>query len=461
VSLRVTTEPPPPPLRLNEATVVGSSLHVRVDDVLAQPMRSKQDPGKLVHLLAEAGRLLVLPRPMRETCDAVLEFVERAVPASRYVMLVRPTPDGDPIQYAARAGGGRADQPLSLSRTIMKTVMDDRVSVLTGNASADERFAGQQSIVQQAVQSAMAVPLFDNEQVLGILYVDSQSPTITFGEPQLELLTLLGNMAAVKITNGRLLEAEQARQRIANELATATRIQRGLLPERPPTVPGWSFEPFLESCYEVGGDLFDFSVRHDGHVYFVVGDVSGKGMGAALLMSSFLAAIRVLYDQCTDLADLARRLGVATFRNSDSSRFVTGFVGCFDPATGRVEYVNGGHPAPVIVGLDGKLRTIEATGVPFGILPEFDYGSGVFELAQGETLAVFTDGIPEAQRGEEFFDDERLHAVLSRHGAATDLPTLRERILGEVLAFAGDTPRSDDITLLLLRRERREPDTQI
>jgi serine phosphatase RsbU (regulator of sigma subunit)/pSer/pThr/pTyr-binding forkhead associated (FHA) protein len=459
VSLRVTAEPPPPPLRLNEHTVVGSSLHIRVDDVLAQPMRSKQDPATLVHLLAEAGRLLVLPRPLRETCDAVLEFVERAVPASRYVLLLRPQLDADPVQLAARTGGGRADQPLALSRTIMKTVMDDRVSVLTGNAATDRRFAGQMSIVQQAVHSAMAVPLFDNEQVLGLLYVDSQNPTLAFDERQLELLTLLANMAAVKITNARLLEAEQVRQRIDNELATATRIQRGLLPEKPPLIPGWSFEPFLETCYEVGGDLFDFFVRKDGHVMFVVGDVTGKGMGAALLMSSFLSALRVLYEQCHDIAELAARLGAATFRNSDASRFVTGFIGAIDPLTGRIEYVNGGHPAPLIVSESG-LRAIETTGVPFGIMPEFPYTSGSFELAPGETLAVFSDGIPEAQHGEEFFDDERLREVLLKHGSATDLVTLREKVIAEVLEFAGDTPRSDDITLLLVRRERREPDTK-
>jgi phosphoserine phosphatase RsbU/P len=459
VSLRVTAEPPPPPLRLNEHTVVGSSLHIRVDDVLAQPMRSKQDPATLVHLLAEAGRLLVLPRPLRETCEAVLEFVERAVPASRYVLLLRPQPDADPVQLAARTGGGRADQPLALSRTIMKTVMDDRVSVLTGNAATDQRFAGQMSIVQQAVRSAMAVPLFDNEQVLGLLYVDSQSPTIAFDERQLELLTLLANMAAVKITNARLLEAEQARQRIANELATATRIQRGLLPEKPPQIVGWSIEPFLETCYEVGGDLFDFFVRSDGHVMFVVGDVTGKGMGAALLMSSFLSAIRVLYEQCRDIAELASRLGTSTFRNSDASRFVTGFIGSLDPVSGKVEYVNAGHPPPLVVSASG-LREIGATGVPFGIMQDFPYTSGSFELAPGETLAVFSDGIPEAQHGEEFFDDTRLRQVLLQNGSVADLVTLREKVIADVLAFAGDTPRSDDITLLLIRRERREPDTK-
>jgi sigma-B regulation protein RsbU (phosphoserine phosphatase) len=168
----------------------------------------------------------------------------------------------------------------------------------------------------------------------------------------------------------------------------------------------------------------------------------------------------VLYEQCHDIADLAARLGTSTFRNSDASRFVTGFIGAIDPVTGRIEYVNGGHPSPLIIS-EGGLRAIDATGVPFGIMPEFPYTSGAFELAPGETLAIFSDGIPEAQHDEEFFEDERLRDVLMKHGSVTDLVTLREKVIAEVLEFAGDTPRSDDITLLLVRRERREPDTKV
>ena len=106
VAVRVSAEPPGPVLRLNESTVMGSSLRLNIADVLASPGRSKAGPEKLLPLLAEAGRLLILPRPMRETCEQVLEFVERAVPASRYVLLLRPQPDADPIQLAARTGGG-------------------------------------------------------------------------------------------------------------------------------------------------------------------------------------------------------------------------------------------------------------------------------------------------------------------------------------------------------------------
>src|SRR6185503_1238600 len=121
--------------------------------------------------------------------------------------------------------------------------------------ATDPRFQGQQSIVAQSVHSAMAVPLFDNEKVLGLLYVDSHDLTISFDNDQLELLTLLANMAAVKITNARLLEADRERDRIAQELNNATRIQRDMLPSGTPTVPGYDLEAYLETCNEVGGDL--------------------------------------------------------------------------------------------------------------------------------------------------------------------------------------------------------------
>jgi serine phosphatase RsbU (regulator of sigma subunit) len=202
----------------------------------------------------------------------------------------------------------------------------------------------------------------------------------------------------------------------------------------------------------VGGDLYDFRVRNDGKVVFLVGDVSGKGMGAALLMSSFLSSARVLYETCSDLAEFARRLNDVMFRSSDQSRFVTAFIGCLDPATGAVEYVNGGHNAPLLVS-GGAVSEIEATGVPFGILQDAPYASGRFDLPPGGLLAVFSDGIPEAQHGDAFFEDERLKALVCDPAAPANVGALRQKIVEDVLAFVGDSPRSDDITLLLLRRE--------
>jgi sigma-B regulation protein RsbU (phosphoserine phosphatase) len=451
VELTVHDGTPVSNMRLSDATVVGSSLRLKTDQILERRSRSGSSSLEMVHLLAEAGRLLVLPRPLRETCEELLTFVEKAVPAGRHILLLRETPDAEPVQIAARSRKGRADQPLALSRSIMRMVLDECASVITGDARSDPRFEGQQSIVMQAVRSAMAVPLFDDERVLGLIYVDSQDPGQIFGNEQLELLTLLANMAAVKISNARLLEDEQVRARMKQEMDTAARIQRSLLPGQPPRLDGYAFDAFLETCHEVGGDLYDFHVAADGRVLFLLGDVTGKGMGAALLMSSFLSSARVLYEAIPDLGQLATRLGAIVDRSTDAVHYVTGFIGRLDPATGVLEYVNAGHPAPVVVGA-GTLRELESTGVPFGILSDFTYEAARTELRPGETLAIFSDGIPEAQSGEDFFETERLHQALQA-GDPSDLLAVRGGVLSAVREFVGDGPRGDDITLLLVRRQ--------
>ena len=452
VTLLLSGDEARPRLRLNEQSIVGTTLRLKAENILDQRVAAGRDPARLVHLLADAGQLLVMPRPLKETCDELLQFVEKAVPATRYVLLMDQGPDAEPLQIAARTKGGRADRPLVLSRSIMRKVLAECASVLTRDTAVDPRFQAQQSIVAQSVQSAMAVPLFDNEKVLGLIYVDSADRGIAFDDDQLELLTLLANMAAVKITNARLLDADRERARIAQELATATHIQRGLLPESPPTIAGWELDAFIEACNEVGGDLYDFHVRPDGRLVFLVGDVTGKGMGAALLMSSFLASARVLYDSCTDPADLSRRLGAMLHRTTDRRRFVTGVVGCLDTATGRLDYVNAGHPPPLLARAGG-LRELESGGPPFGVLPEFPYATLSTVIEPGETLALFTDGIPEAQKGEAMFDDAGVRAAVLEESGAADLATMRERLLARVDEFLAGSPRTDDITLLLMRRK--------
>jgi len=452
VVLDVVSDGAPSNVRFSDATVMGSSLRLRADQILERQSQSG-GTARIMQVLAEAGRLLVRPKPLTETCDELLSFVEKTVRASRYVLLLQIDAGSEPVQIAARTPGGRANHPLALSRSIMRTVMDECASVLTADATVDPRFQGQQSIVAQSVRSAMAVPLFDNERVLGLLYVDSQDRSLGFNEEQLELLTLLANMAAVKITNARLLDADRHRERLRQELATAAEIQRGMLPPGVPVVPGWQFDAYLQSCHEVGGDLYDFDLGADGRVTFVLGDVSGKGMGASLLMSSFLASARVLYDVGSDLGELASRLGRLVHASTDSGRFITGFLARLDPRSGAFEYVNAGHPAPCLLD-DHGLYELESNGVPFGILPDFKYSAATGQVPPGGLLAVFSDGLPEAQKGEEFFDDARLQDALRAGASAGSLEAARREVLTRVDAFMEGAPRTDDLTLLLMRRER-------
>jgi serine phosphatase RsbU (regulator of sigma subunit)/pSer/pThr/pTyr-binding forkhead associated (FHA) protein len=452
-ALQVSEGEPTTTIQLSDQTVMDTSVRLRADQLIERRANQAVSGGRapVIQWLAQAGQMLVIPRPLHETCDELLEVVARAVPASRYVLLLQDKPDAEPIPIASRVAGGRPDRPLVLSRTILHHVINTCAAVMTREPSMDPRFQGHQSVISSAARSAMAVPLFDNQKVLGVLYVDTLDPRVVFDENQLEVLTLLGNMAAVKITNARLLEHEQVRARMAQELSSATRIQRGLLPTVLPTVPGWLLDAHLETCYEVGGDLYDVRVRSDGRLSFMIGDVSGKGMGASLLMSSFLSSLRVLDDAGAEAAPLANRLGSVMARNLEGGMFVTAALGSLDPATGVARVVNAGH-MPTYVVREGGIASYDSSGIPFGILPEFKYHEDEIVLAPGETLVMFTDGVTEAQRGDEFFDEERLQQVLIENAGAPSCREMREAVMQKVDAFLAGAQRTDDITLLMLRR---------
>lgn len=439
-------------IELGTPDAVDSSLRLKVEDVLRQPESGAENATRVVQLLSEAGQMLVLPRPMSEVCEEILRLVDRAVPSSRSVLLLREH-DGAELAPIATRGSRGADPNarLALSQSILSAVLEDNTAIITRDALNDPRFMGQQSIVAQAIHSAMAVPLFDNERVVGLIYIDSSDARITYGAQHLTLLTLIANMAAVKITNSRLLATEEVRRRMAHELATATRIQKALLPAAPEDVAGWAFHASLETCHEVGGDLYDFHRRADGRHVVLIGDVSGKGMGAAMLMSSILSAARVLYDVCPTPLALVQRLNDAMYKHTEGQHFVTLFVGFLDGASGHMAYVNAGHPDAHLVS-PGQVRRLEATGIPVGMLADFPWQMADTVVAQGEMVALFSDGIPEAQRDLEFYEFERLAASLSAAGAASDLAVSAQRILDDVAEFTTGWPRADDITLVLFRR---------
>jgi serine phosphatase RsbU (regulator of sigma subunit) len=169
-------------------------------------------------------------------------------------------------------------------------------------------------------------------------------------------------------------------------------------------------------------------------------------------MSSTLSSCRVLYDACEDPARLVTGVSELLYRTTEGSRFVTLFVGFLEPASGRLVYCSAGHNPPLVIG-PGEPRELAATGIPAGMMSGFPYTSSEVRLECGEMLALYTDGIPEAMHGEEFFSDERLVAALREHAATPDLETVSKSVLERVYEFQAGEARSDDITLVLLRRE--------
>lgn len=406
----------------------------------------------LLSAVTEAGQLLVAAGPLEDVFERVLDLVTRVVPARRVLLLTSGTTGGEPVVRAARPPEEVLARRLVLSRTIVATVMEERRSLLLNDALHDPRFAGKDSVIGQNLRSAMVAPLFDNQKVIGLLYADTDALESAYDRDHLRAFTLLANLIAIKITNTHLLEAQRDKERMEQELAAAVQVQKSMLPARLPAVAGYALAARQVPCEQVAGDLYDVTRLEDGRVALVLGDVSGKGMGAALLMSNVMACLRVLYQEQLPLGTLVERLHKELFQSSDESYFVTAFLGMLDPRTHRLEYVNAGHNAPFLLDSGGGQRTLPATGVPLGLLDGSTWEVESVEIPPGALLCVFSDGIPEARIGSEFYGDERLlESVVERR--SQPLESVGEGILFDLCHFLGECRPGDDITLLLARRE--------
>jgi serine phosphatase RsbU (regulator of sigma subunit) len=258
------------------------------------------------------------------------------------------------------------------------------------------------------------------------------------------------NRMAVGLERGRQLEIE--RQRIEDELALARRIQARLLPPGPPEVEGLELAGTSESAREVGGDYYDYLPLGDGRVALVIADVSGKGVGAALLMSGFRASLMSQDLANADPAKVLGQLNRFLHRSVEPGKFVTAFLGVLDGRSGRFVYCNAGHNAPLRVGADGAITQLETGGLILGILDDSPYEVGETVLLPGERLVLFTDGVTEAaDESDEQWGEERLIELL-RSVPREPCAGVVARIVVEVRRFEGARGASDDVTLIVARR---------
>jgi HAMP domain-containing protein len=247
-------------------------------------------------------------------------------------------------------------------------------------------------------------------------------------------------------------DRELSAQRMEEELRLAGIIQDRLLPSGPPVLEKLELAGMSLPAREVGGDYYDYLLLDDGRLGLAVADVSGKGTPAALLMSAFRAALRSQDLGTLGPGEVMARINRFIHESVDPGKFITAFLALLDPATGEIRYANAGHDAPLVVGSDGKVTELTGGGLILGMLPQFVYDEAAAVLDRGALLAIFTDGVTEAQDPEgEFYGPERLAEVLQQLRARSCADILHG-LTEEIAAFAGDGPQSDDITVILARR---------
>ena len=229
--------------------------------------------------------------------------------------------------------------------------------------------------------------------MVGVLYVDFLFSQRTISEEE-GAWSADRAICRVKLENTRLREESIQKRFMDEELKTAYVIQQRLLPEAPPVVPGFSFAGLNRPCRTVSGDYYDFVQRPDGRVYLAIADVSGKGVTASLLMAGLQAAFRIFTKADPEPAKLVSQLNIALKENLPQSKFVTLFAGRLTPTDGTIEYCNGGHSPPLWVRGD-RVEELTTTDLILGMFPKAAYRNQTLQLAPGDSLILFTDGLTE------------------------------------------------------------------
>src|SRR5438132_6112498 len=406
-------------IALSSAERTTSGLFEQIEGARTQSEESAAHrPAKqsdLLALISKVGVALLASVDLNETLEQIVSLVFEAVPADRCMVMMRDekSPDLKVAVARLRDRVGEVGE-IRISRSVIEEVVTNGKAVLTSDAQADPRFAGG-TVVLQVVRSVLAVPLGVGQKVFGILYADSPLAEGRFTEDHLKVFTTLASVAAIRVENARLTEEQMERERLEREQQVASEIQQRFLPASAPQIEGYELQGISFPCYEIGGDYYDFIQRENGKMVIALGDVSGKGTAAALLMSSLHAAVHAQADTHNSIVTTIAAVNRYLVESIPQNRFVTLFYAELDPSKGDLTFVNAGHNPPLIVHAGGTMEQLAAGGLPLGIMSDAEFREGRTQLRAGDVLVVYSDGVSEAvnPKGEEF-GPTRLYQVVAR-----------------------------------------------
>ncbi|HKF39183.1 MAG TPA: SpoIIE family protein phosphatase [Ktedonobacteraceae bacterium] len=310
----------------------------------------------------------------------------------------------------------------------------------------------------QALKAAgvkIAVPLVSQGELVGLLNLGPRLSEQDYSTDDRGLLNTLATQSAPAVRVAQLVRDQQAQaranERIQHELRVAQLIQKTLLPKDLPALPGWQISEYYQAARQVGGDFYDFIYFDDGRLGLVIGDVTDKGVPAALLMATTRSVLRAVAQRVAAPGEVLERVNEILHPDIPPKMFVTCLYALLDPESGQLRYANAGHDLPYHRHTTGEVTELRATGMPLGLMPGMHYEEKETQLAPGEVILFHSDGIVEAHNEHrEMFGFPRLMRLV---GAHEDGKTLKQFILDDLAAFTGaNWEQEDDITMVTLQR---------
>lgn len=417
--------------------------------------KQKQDKAnrdELLALINKVGTALLGSTSLEETLDLIVSLVFEILPAERCAILFLNRNSGNlNVAVAKWRNQNIPVNEIKISRKILEEVVQKGNSILTSNVQADPILSSQ-TVMLSGIGSILAVPLSSENEIFGMIYTDSPTKEAVFKQEHLSILTTLASVASIRIEKARLMEEKLERERLEHELKLAAEIQQGLQPAVFPCLENYEFDGISLSCYEVGGDYYDF-IQNGQKVILALGDVSGKGTSAALMMASLHAAIHTQIALNLDLEKTVYAVNQYLVKNTPQNRFVTLFIGELDCENGTLKFINAGHEPALVVRKNGEVEKLTSNSLPLGLFETLEFSAQQTQLLSGDVLVVFSDGVSEATapNGEEF-GIERLTEVIKAN-LNLSAAGLRDKIDSALSKFTNNASFRDDVTLLIAKRK--------
>jgi serine phosphatase RsbU (regulator of sigma subunit)/pSer/pThr/pTyr-binding forkhead associated (FHA) protein len=432
-----------------QETPASPTIAIPVREITDRPEEQNIDR---LQTLTQLARELIEDRPMEQLFGFIVDSIMKHLHPSRAAVALL-GPDGRSFtKVEVRRQDPQDTSELTISHTLLTDIVHEKKALAYIDVTGNEKLSRAQSIIMQGIHSILCAPMMIGDAVVGVLYVDYLFTQRSISEDDVRLVAQIGRFAAIKLETTRLREESIQKRIMDEELRTASTIQRRLLPDAPKGVDGFNFVGSNQPCRTVSGDYYDFVVRPDGRVYFVIGDVSGKGVTAGLMMAGLQVAFRIFSKSDPDPATFVTQLNVALKENLPQSKFVTLFLGRLDTTTGEIEYVNAGHTPPLLLTRDGAAEMTESD-LLLGVISRAEFVNRKLQLARGDSLILFTDGVTEASNrdGIDLGPGRIAKAIGSMHGQPAT--AIAQQVGETVLEHVGDAENlDDDVTLVIVSR---------
>ena len=375
--------------------------------------------------------------------------------ADRGCILLKEPESGELVPRAMKHRRESEDATVTLSRTIVSKVIENKAGLLSADASSDTQFSASESISNLSIRSMMCVPMLGIDgEVAGVINLDTQNPVNQFNNDDLELLQAVAGQAALSYESARLASAFMAKQKQDSELDIARGVQVALLPEELPKVEGYSFYASYDAAQAVGGDYYDAMMLSDGKICLAFGDVAGKGVPGALIMSRISSCVQNTMSFRPSIEEAVAAINNHMCANAVEGRFVTFVLVIIDPVAHHLTLVNAGHMSPMILTTDGRIEEFdeESVGLPIGVMEDYPFEVVERPIVAGEIIVIFTDGVDEAMNpAGDLYTLERMRNFLQAGSRQAD--ELGRSLLADVRTFADGRDQNDDITIMTFGRD--------